>query len=256
MKLQDLTLILSVGISAALGATLGILRSKIFASKIKSFLYFFFYILSGLLFVFGIYTAVCYWQESKILVILSVASSVGLTAATWFLLVFKDTYTTSELDPIVNKWTSNGDRNEIKLFGGDLSFFGEGPNNMDANVQYTHLRSLGYNHILILCEVPNDSIKKIRYGKILSDMPAAELRFYNPDKADLRVRGRIIKVHGVNRLLVYTKIQSGIYQAIETDTANSNGALYSSIWDLVWHLATIPAIDQAQNFKQLYQGRS
>src|SRR5690606_18030227 len=125
-----------------------------------------------------------------------------------------------ELDPIVNKWTSNADNSEIKLFGGDLSFFGQGPNNMDVNAQYTHLRSLGFNHILILCEDPNDNIKRIRYGKILSDMPTAKLKFYNPDKADMRVRGRIIKVHGVNKLLVYTKVQSGVYQAIETDMAN------------------------------------
>jgi hypothetical protein len=46
-----------------------------------------------------------------------------------------------------------------------------------------------------------------------------------------------------------------MYQAIETDMANSNGALYSSIWDLVWHLASIPSNEQVQNFKQLYHGR-
>jgi hypothetical protein len=256
MNLQELTLILSIGISAAFGATLGILRSKIFASKVHNILYFFFYFLSLVLFGFAAYTATCFWAESKIIIIVSIIAAVALVLTTRFLLILKDTYSTNELDPIVNKWTSSADNSEIKLFGGDLSFFGQGANNMDVNAQYTYLRSLGFNHILILCEVPNDNTKRIRYGKILSDMPTAELKFYNPDKADMRVRGRIIKVQGVNKLLVYTKVQSGIYQAIETDMANSNGALYSSIWDLVWHLATPPSSEQIQNFKQLYQGGS
>jgi hypothetical protein len=55
-------------------------------------------------------------------------------------------------------------------------------------------------------------------------------------EAESRVRGRIIKVDGVNKLLVFIKIRPGIYQAVETDTGNTSGALYNNIWDLAWSL--------------------
>lgn len=255
MELDDLRFLLTTGISASIGASLGILRSKLFATKVNSVLYYFFYILAIILFLFAVYTTIIFWKEAKIIVIVAFISSVCLAAATKYIIVIKDTYTTSELDPIVNKWTSNGDRNEIKLFGGDLSFFGGDPTKMSSNSQYSQLCDRNFNHVLILCEAPNDNIKRIRYGKILIDIPGAELRFYNPEKADLRVRGRIIKVQGADKLLVYTKVKSGIYQAIETDTGNTNGALYSGIWDLIWDLAKVPSPEQIDNFKQLYQER-
>ena len=84
-------------------------------------------------------------------------------------------------------------------------------------------------------------------------MPTAELRFYNPEEADLRVRGRIIKVNGVDKLLVYNKIKSGKYQAIENDTSNSNGALYNGIWELVWSLAKQPTPEQIGMYKGLFR---
>ena len=252
---KDLTLLLSIGISAAVGATLGILRSKIFATKVKTTLHYSFYVISGLLFLLAIYTIFVSDSTSKTVIVVSFIASGGLAAATRLLLIVKDTYTSKELDPIVNHWTSSADKSEIKLFGGDLDFFGKEPSLMDSNSQYSHLRSHVFNSVLILCETPNDSMKKIRYGKILVDIPNTELRFYNPKEADLRVRGRIIKVNGVNRLLVYIKIRSGIYHAVETDTGNTSGALYNNIWDLAWSLATKPSNDQLETYRKLFQDK-
>ena len=135
MDSKDLNLILSIGISASLGATFGILRSKIFATKIKTTLYFLFYILASLLFGFAIYATVINGADSIVIIVISFVSSVALAATTKYFLVLKDIYTTEELNPIVNNWTSNADRNEIKLFGGDLNFFGEGPKEMNTNLQ-------------------------------------------------------------------------------------------------------------------------
>src|SRR5258708_3623821 len=136
MTTQDLNYILSIGISASIGATLGILRSKIFASKIRNVLYIIFYIFSCLLLLFAIYAACVAWSESITIIIASILSSLGLAATTYFFLVIKDTYKTSELSPIVNRWTAKADKAEIKLFGGDLDFFGRTPGEMAGNSQY------------------------------------------------------------------------------------------------------------------------
>ena len=69
-------------------------------------------------------------------------------------------------------------------------------------------------------------------------MKNVELRFYNPNEADLRIRGRLKTFQGVEKLLIYSKIEPKKYHAIETDTANSNGALYNNIWKLAWSLAS------------------
>ena len=91
------------------------------------------------------------------------------------------------------------------MFGRDLNFLGNNPQEMIGNAQYNHLLTMGFNRVLILCEAPKNNIQKIRYGKILHDFKGAELKFYYPDKADLKVRGRIIKVSNVNRLLYVYK---------------------------------------------------
>lgn len=86
-------------------------------------------------------------------------------------------------------------------------------------------------------------------------MPTTDLRFYKPDRADLKVRGRIIQLQGVDKLLMYSRIESGIYQAIETDTSNSNGALYNNIWQLIWSLADKPTQAQLDLYKGLFSKR-
>lgn len=259
MSLDEIVRVLSMGTSAAIGAVLGILRSKILVTKYKSTLHHSFLGFSIFLSIAAVLILILYIGElsndlssfNTIVVLLTIVFGILLFYVTRKHLVLKDVFKTIELDPIVNDFTSNADKNEIKLFGGDLNFFGNTPAEMEKNEQYTHLRSLEFKKILILCESPKNSTQKTRYGKILVDMPYTELRFYHPEIADLRVRGRIIKITAVDKLLIYTKIKSGTYQAIETDTANSTGARYIGIWNLVWSLAAKPSQSQIEEFKSL-----
>ena len=108
-----------------------------------------------------------------------------LFISTKFYLVKKYVFTVPELNPIVNTFTSSADKNEIKLFGGDLNFLGNSTSEIDNNVQYTLLKSLNFKKISIICEEPNDPSTRLRYGKILSEMPNTEIKFYDPEKADL-----------------------------------------------------------------------
>lgn len=245
--------------SLCLGAFFGVLRSKIFATRTKTGLHYFFYGFSIIVFLASITSGFIYWSDFSLFGIigsvLAIFSSIALFIFTKRYLLVKDVYHTSELDHIVNSFTANGDKNEIKMFGGDLNFFGNTPSDMDNNAQYHYLRSLEFNKISILCEEPNDNTKKIRYGKILHDMPETELRFYNPKEADLKVRGRMIKVQGSDKLLMYTRVKSKHYQALETDTGNSGGALYNNIWNLVWSLAVKPTPPQLQDYKNLFSNR-
>jgi len=250
--------ILLIAASASLGAILGVLRSKIFASKVNNGLHYVFYIFSAITFIISVLGVIIFRNELKSfdigVAIAAIIFSFLLWLATNRFLFFKNIYKSKDLDPIVNKFTSNADKNDIKLFGGDLNFLGNSPSEIDSNIQYTHLRSLSFKKVSILCEAPHTQIQRIRYGKILSEIPYAELRFYEPEIADLKVRGRIIQVQGVIRLLMYTKVKSGIYQSLETDTANSNGALYNNIWELVWDSAIKPTRQQIDSYISVYKG--
>ncbi len=222
-----------------------------------------FYILGGGDLLFALLLAIMNWHELikpdwRMLLNIALAIVAGflLLIYTKIVLDKKTTYTVPELDPIINKFTKDADRQEIKLFGGDLNFLGETPMQINEHPQYSCLRAANFDKVSILCEEPTDNTKKIRYGKILTEIPNTELRFYNPRNADLKVRGRIIKVQGIARLLMYTKVRHGIYQAIETNTADSNGLLYNNIWELVWSLATKPSAVQIQSYTDLFnQGK-
>jgi hypothetical protein len=266
MNFTNITAILLSGASITFGAFFGVLRSKIFASKVRTVLHISFYILSILLFIVSIIAVLVYWDDffpkknpiewySFTIVILALIASVSLFYVTNKFLTIKDTYLTVELNPIVKEFSAKADKNEIKLFGGDLNFFGEHPSEIDKNEQYTDLRSSAFTRTLILCETPTKVIQEIRYGKILDEIPGVELRFYNPEEADLRVRGRIIKINNVSKLLIYTKVSAGKYQAIETDIANSNGALYNSIWNLIWTLAIPPSEEDIKKYKMTFKGK-
>ncbi len=262
MEFNHVTTILLAGASIILGALFGALRSKIFSAKTKSKLHYPFYLLATIIFSISILSVIVKWKDffmpnwyGIIVVIIAFVSSISLFLLTKKHLVVKDIFNTSELDPIINKFTNSADKDEIKLFGGDLNFLGNSPSDIDLHPQYITLRSLRFKNIHILCEKPSDNSIKIRYGKILHDMPQAQIRYYDPDKADLKVRGRIIKINGSIKLLMYNKIQSKIYQAIETDTANSNGALYNNIWDLVWSLAKAPDAKDKQQYIDLFLGK-
>ena len=125
-----------------------------------------------------------YWDQidsfSKGVLTATFLLSILLWLATNKFLFFKNIFKSTELDTPVNKFTSNADKNDIKLFGGDLNFLGNSPSEIDNNKQYTHLKSLAFKKISILCETPHTQIQKIRYGKILYEMPYVELRFMNP----------------------------------------------------------------------------
>ncbi len=234
------TQILLVITTISLGTFLGALGNKLVTHDSQTRWKWAFYVLGILSLLFGM----IYLALAKSLVVVDYISLIFLFVAGILLIVFtkkfldkKFVYKTSELDPIVNSFTSLADTTEIKLFGGDLNFFGNSPSDMDRNSQYNHLKSIAFKKVSILCETPIDISTKVRYGKILHDLSTAELRFYNPDEADLRIRGRLKTLQGVEKLLIYSKIESNKYLTIETDTANSNGALYNNIWKLVWSLA-------------------
>lgn len=256
--MESLIKIILTCASISLGAILGVLRSKIFASKDNNKLHYIFYAFSAIVVLTSILVGIYYWNELNKFDVGVLIAGVILSSLLWIAtnkyLFFKNIFKTTELDPIVNKFTSNADKSDIKLFGGDLNFLGNSPSDIDNNKQYTHLRSLSFKKVSILCETPHSQIQKIRYGKILYEIPYAELRFYEPENADLKVRGRIIQVQGVTKLLMYTKIRSGIYQSLETDTANSNGALYNNIWELAWTLAQRPSVDDLESYKSLFSG--
>ena len=260
MDFKNLTTILLSGTSIAFGAYLGILRSKIFATKEKNTFYYSFIIASCLILLVSILSIGWNIFSNEplnifgfIIAALGITSSIILYKATKKHLIVKDIFLISELNPIINDFTSKADKTEIKLFGGDLNFFGNNPSEMDINSQYTLLRSLRFRKVMILCEKPIDNITKIRYGKILTEIHGATLMFYEPEYADLRVRGRIIKMNGVDRLLMYTKINPGQYEAIEIDTSSSKGALMNNIWKLVSSITTVPVHGDLELYKKLYQ---
>lgn len=256
-----LSLLLFLG-SIGAGSFLGILANRMNANPKENKLHLIFYTFSTVVIISVIVSYLIYFKDyfspfnwySICVSILTIGASISLIFATKKYLIVKSVFHVSELDPIINEFTSNADKNEIKLFGGDLNFFGNSPSEMDLNLQFIHLKSLNFNRIAILCEEPNDISKKIRYGKIYSELRNVELKFYNPEKADLRVRGRIIEFNGSPQLLMYTKYSQGRYQALQTDTANSNGALYRNIWQLTWSMAVAPTQPQIQDYIKIFNG--
>jgi len=261
MNLQELTSLLLSVASISIGAFFGALGNKLSSEKDNSPWVLGFYILGLIALIVPVILSILYWQfVSNWLISTSVAistiSAILIIIYTKKVLDKKHIYDAGELDPIINKFTEIADKNEIKLFGGDLNFFGESVNQINENSQYVKLRSLSFKKVMILCEQPksNDVTTKIRYGKIITEIENVKLRFYDPEEADLRIRGRILKVNGVSKLLMFNKIESKRYKAIETDTANSNGALYNNIWDLVWSLGIQPEIEELKNYQKLFRG--
>lgn len=54
-------------------------------------------------------------------------------------------------------------------------------------------------------------------------------------------------------LLIYSKVQSGKYQALELNTAEKDGALYSHLWSLIWELADKPTLEQLSEYRNTYE---
>jgi len=235
-----------------LGAFFGALGIKLVIETDKTSWRYGFYGLGIISIILAVIEAIVnyYTIVSPIYVIpfLLILSGIFLLVFTKLFLDRKSIFKTSEVDPVINEFTKSADRTEIKLFGGDLNFFGNTAKDMDNNVQYTFLKGANFRKVSILCETPGDLLTRVRYGKILSELTGAELKFYNPDKADLKIRGRMKTFDGVDKLLIYRKVGNKSYQMIETDTANSNGALYGNIWDLIWSLAVELTNAQKQEY--------
>lgn len=254
MSATDFVTLLYASASITAGAFIGVLGNWMVSYKSKTNWKYIFYSLSALSFLLGAFYFFTYDSIKTIDLIglsILIISSILLFFLTYIVLDKKTLFKTTELDPIINKFTDLSDRSEIKLFGGDLNFFGNSTTDMDKNNQYSHLKALKIRKVSILCEEPREGSTKIRYGKIMNELNGVELRYYDPDKADLSIRGRLLKNNGVVRLLIYEKIVSGIYKAIETDTANSNGALYNNIWDLTWSLAKVPTEKEKEEYVRL-----
>ncbi|MDX2046614.1 MAG: hypothetical protein SFU87_07490 [Chitinophagaceae bacterium] len=269
MSLDTLTKILIAGASLCVGAYLTALRAKINSTKVKNNLHWAFYGVCAIVFLAAVGTLIICWNEliydpetQKVkfkwleigIIIICMISSFLLFLFTKKNLAGKHHYTIAELNPIVNSFTKNADKKNIKLLAGDINFFGNSPHEMENNSQYICLRGENFKKIQILCTAPKTNEEKIRYGKILNDFPHVELKYYKPPQADLMIRGRMKTLNNVPNLLIYNKVSSGIYEAIETNMGNSDGALYNHIWELIWNMAQDPSNDQINHYKQLFRG--
>jgi hypothetical protein len=232
-----------------LGTVLGALLNKIFTNFDRSNLYWWFYGFSGLCFCFLIYTIYATsWAAPGGTWYFTLVCNIALVIITRFVLKTKNIYKTDELDPVINEFTGKADKEYINLLCGDIDFFGATPNEMDRHAQYTYLKAAGFKKINILCTRPKNNSERIRYGKILTDIPAVSVRYYKPTAANLSLRGRITRFQGGDRLLMYFKVSTKVYRAIETDTSDSNGALYKNIWELIWNLAEVPEKAEIDGF--------
>lgn len=256
---ESLKILLPAGTLAA-GAALTALRSKLATTKQKNALHWTFYVVSGLIFLGTVAALLFFFKQifepnwfAILVCAISIASSVGLFWSTKRFLLGKNQFKTSELDPVVNNFTRNADKENIKLLAGNLDFLGTSRQQIDSHQQYRCLLEEGFRQIEILCVAPLNNADKMRYGKILVDFQGVELRYYDPEKADLKVRGRIKTINNVTRLLIYNRVSHRIYQALELDTADKNGAHFTRLWNLVWEIAVKPTPEQLHEYMQLYQ---
>ncbi|CAN5526045.1 hypothetical protein BH10BAC5_BH10BAC5_04580 [soil metagenome] len=266
MEYDNLIKLLLVGFSLCLGSYLTALRNKISSIQIRNKMHFVFYILCVVIFVNASIAIIFYFKNvfytgdkfqpdwfAVVVILFCFVSSVLLFNFTRKYLVGTHQYKSKDLDPIVNKFTRDADKKNIRLLAGDISFFGKYPRDIDNHSQFKCLKEQGFKEIQILCLEPTKNEEKIRYGKILHELPQIEFRYYHPAKADLLVRGRMKTLNNVTYLLIYNKIESGIYEAIETNTANLSGALYTHIWNLIWELAEIPSNTKLTEYTKLYK---
>lgn len=259
-SLDNLLKILLAAGSLTAGAFLTALRAKLANTKKKNWLHISFYILSSIVLIATIISAIIIWYEIKkpnwfaiSVLTVAISSSILLIWVTRKFLAGKYQYTVTELNPVVNTFSQNADKGNIKLLAGNLDFFGRSGLDIDRHPQYICLKEEEFRQIEILCTAPITKEDKIRYGKIITDFPTAQLRYYKPSNADLKVRGRIKTLNNVTRLLIYSKITAGRYEALELNTAEADGALYSHLWNLIWDLADVPTQEQIEEYRQFYR---
>lgn len=259
--LENLLKLLLAGGSLTAGAFLAALRAKLASTKQKNLLHLGFYILSGIVIVGVLITMYLFckgclsrpdWYSITVMAFATI-SSLLLIWWTYKFLAGKHQYTTKELNPIVNAFSKNADKGNIKLLAGNLDFFGKSIKEIDLHPQYICLKEEAFRQIQILCTEPNSNDEKMRYGKIITDFSTVQLRYYMPLSADLNVRGRIKTLNNIVMLLIYKKVKSGIYEAIPLDTAETEGAHYNHLWNLIWELAYVPTQEQLDEYRNIYQ---
>ena len=165
MTLDNLLKIFLAGASLCLGAYLAALRSKISSDKLKNRLHYGFYAICIIFFAGAALTIIFCWSNvfykngqfqpnlfAIIVLVFCIASTLILFFYTKKNLIGKYQYNLKELDPIVNNFTSNADKNNIKLLAGDVNFFGNSPQDMDNNSQYSCLKQERFRQIGLMYE--------------------------------------------------------------------------------------------------------
>ncbi|TDH18249.1 hypothetical protein EXU57_24025 [Segetibacter sp. 3557_3] len=259
-SLDNLLKILLAGGSLTAGAFLTALRAKLANTKKKNWLHISFYILATVIIIASIITGFVFrseiakpnWYAIAVLTI-AIISSVLLLWVTRKFLAGKHQYTIEELNPVVNAFSKNADKGNIKLLAGNLDFFGKSLSEIDCHPQYICLKGEDFRQIQILCTEPVTNEDRMRYGKIITDFETVQLRYYRPSSADLKVRGRIKTLNNVARLLIYNKVTPGRYEALELNTAETDGALYSHLWGLIWEIAKEPTPTELAEYRHLYR---
>jgi|GEM_PF-1251842 len=257
---DDLLKVFLAGGSLTAGAFLTALRAKLANTKRKNWLHLSFYIIASLVLFGALIFLISYWERIRephwfaIIVLASaVVFSIALIWVTKKFLAGKYQYTISELNPVVNSFSINADKHNIKLLAGNLDFLGKSVAEIDQHPQFLCLKAEGFQQIQILCTRPVSNEDKLRYGKIITDLPSIQLRYYKPIEADLKVRGRIKTLNNVTRLLIYSKVSPGRYEALGLNTAETDGALYTHLWNLIWELAESPSNEQLEEYKRFYR---
>jgi hypothetical protein len=260
MTLDNLLKIILAGGSLTAGAFLTALRAKLANTRKKNWLHIIFYVVAGVVIIGTVVSIIDFWSEimapdwyAIVVVLIALSFSIALVWVTTKFLTGKYQFTTTELDPVVNAFSRNADKGNIKLLAGNLDFFGRSEHEIDRHSQYICLREESFRQIQILCTSPITNEDKMRYGKILTDFSTVELRYYKPPAADLKVRGRIKTLNNVTRLLIYSKVDGHRYEALELDTADTSGALYSHLWNLIWEMAEAPTTAQLNEYRNFYR---
>lgn len=198
------------------------------------------YVLGLILLFWGIYALYIDNEKYKILGCVAIIISLIHIIGSYYLLnLFDEIIKTSKLVPRVIEFTENAKSDEIRLWGGDLNFFGNSVLEMEKNEQYNQLKNKRFEKILILCKRPRNNESKKCYGKILNEFTeVVEFKFYNEiNSPDLHIRGRIKRKYSPDIFvaLVYERVNSNSYKTIEEDiTKEGCNMIYVKIWEMSW----------------------
>lgn len=147
-SLENLLKILLAGGSLTAGAFLTALRAKLTNTKQKNWLHVSFYIVSVIVIAGAVITFFLFWKDiakpnwfAIIVIFIAITSSLALVWVTFKFLAGKHQYTSKELDPVVNAFSKNADKGNIKLLAGNLDFFGKSEIEIDRHPQYICLRT-------------------------------------------------------------------------------------------------------------------